>query len=229
MGIIGAISNFLLSLAQSFLVLPLVTLFATIDGFFPPIPSESVVISLASIYASAGDWGRIALLTGFAAIGAFAGDNIAYWIGHFFQPGRWRVFATGKGHTAYAWATRQFRVRGAPLLFAARYIPVGRVAVNVVAGSIRFRYAQFVAIDALASLTWGIYSTILGVVGGSVAGDNPLIAIGVGMVIGVGVGAVVQKVVGKRLGMTGFHVDDGGDPPPAAGDTPVDGEPPTGG
>ncbi|MDR1295714.1 MAG: VTT domain-containing protein [Bifidobacteriaceae bacterium] len=218
----GAVSDFLLSLAQSFVVLPLVTAFAAIDGFFPPVPSESVVISLASIYASAGEWGRLALLAGFAAAGAFAGDNIAYWIGHFFQPGKWRLFTSGKGHTAYAWATRQFRTRGAPLLFAARYVPVGRVAVNIVAGSIRFRYSQFVAIDALASLTWGVYGTALGVLGGSVAGDNPLIAIGVGMVVGVGVGAIVQKVVGTRLGMTGFQVDDDGAPgdrggPPAAG------------
>jgi membrane protein DedA with SNARE-associated domain len=210
-----AISDFLLSLASTFWVLPLVTAAATIDGFFPPIPSESVVISLASLYAAAGEWGRAGLLVAFAAAGAFAGDNVAYFIGHFFQPGQWRVFSHGKGRTAYSWAVRQFRRRGAPLLFAARYVPVGRVAVNIVAGSVHFRYRQFVAIDSLASLSWGLYSTVLGLAGGAFI-HNPILAVAVGMALGVSIGALVQKLVGKRLGLTGFAVDDAAEPPGSA-------------
>jgi membrane protein DedA with SNARE-associated domain len=218
---VDAISQFLLSLSQSWWVLPLVSVFAVIDGFFPPIPSESVVISLASLYANSGEWGRSALLVGFAALGAFGGDNIAYWIGHFFQPGKWRMFTQGKGRTAYAWAVRQFRTKGAPLIFAARYIPVGRVAVNIVAGSIHFRYRQFVAVDACASLAWGVYTTALGLAGGSIVSHNPLLALAIGMVLGVGMGALIQKLVGKRLGLTGFQVDDDGVPPKASGGTPA--------
>lgn len=222
MALLDSISNLLLSLASSFVVLPLITVFATIDGFFPPIPSETVVISLASVYGGAGEWGRAALLVLFASVGAFAGDNIAYWIGHFFQPGKWRLFSTGKGHTAYAWAARQFRTKGAPLLFAARYVPIGRVAVNIVAGSMRFKYSQFVMIDSMASLTWGTYCTALGLVGGSIVGSNPILAIVVGTTLGVATGALVQKLVSKRLGMTGFEVDDAEEPPaePTGGQAP---------
>jgi membrane protein DedA with SNARE-associated domain len=216
---VEAINQFLLSLAQSFWVLPLITVFATIDGFFPPIPSESVVITLASVYASSGEWPRAGLLVVFAAAGAFLGDNIAYWIGHFFQPGKWRMFTKGKGHAAYAWAVRQFRVRGAPLLIAARYVPIGRVAVNIVAGSIRFRYRQFLAVDGLASIMWGAYSTALGLAGGSVVGSNHILAVVIGMTFGIAMGWVVQKVVGKRLGFGGFDVDD---------DTPRKDSPPAG-
>jgi membrane protein DedA with SNARE-associated domain len=208
--LVASISDLLLSLSESWWVLPLVTAFATIDGFFPPIPSESAVIALASLYASAGLWTRIAFLVVFSAVGAFLGDNIAYWIGRVFQPGRWRMFRRGKGRTAYAWAARQFRTKGAPLLFGARYIPVGRVAVNIVAGSIHFRYRHFLMVDGFASLTWGCYSTALGIAGGSLIHDNPILAIVVGMVMGVALGALVQKVAGKRLGLAGFDVPDAG-------------------
>jgi membrane protein DedA with SNARE-associated domain len=211
------ITDFLMSLSQSWWVLPLVTVFATIDGFFPPIPSESVVISLASLFATSHEWPRAALLVGFAALGAFLGDNIAYAIGHFFQPGRWRMFTQGKGRAAYAWATRQFRTKGAPLLFAARYVPVGRVAVNVVAGSVHFRYRQFVLVDACASLTWGLYTTALGLAGGSLVRHNPVLDVVLGMALGIIFGVLVQKVAGKHLGLAGFDVPDAAPVTPASG------------
>ena len=60
---------------------PLVVLgLAAFDGFFPPVPSESVVIGLAAIGASTGEpdlW----LLGLAAAVGAFCGDNLTYTLG----------------------------------------------------------------------------------------------------------------------------------------------------
>lgn len=55
-------------------------LFAMIDGFFPPIPSESAVIALASLSASTGHPAMLGVGAA-AALGAFTGDHIAYAIG----------------------------------------------------------------------------------------------------------------------------------------------------
>ena len=49
---------------------------ATIDGLFPPVPSESVVIALAALSVSAGT-PNLALILLAAATGAFTGDQIA--------------------------------------------------------------------------------------------------------------------------------------------------------
>ena len=54
--------------------------FATVDGFFPPIPSETVVIALASLWASGGTPPLFPVIL-LAAAGAFTGDQIAYTIG----------------------------------------------------------------------------------------------------------------------------------------------------
>ena len=60
----------------------LVVMFATalIDGFFPPIPSETVLVAAAAAAVSGGD-ANIVLLCIAAALGAVIGDNIAYAIG----------------------------------------------------------------------------------------------------------------------------------------------------
>jgi membrane protein DedA with SNARE-associated domain len=206
------IQAFLVSIAASWLVLPCVTAIAAIDGFFPPVPSETSVVAIASVYASQGLWSRAALLVVFAACGALIGDNIAYWIGRIFKPGQWRVFAEGKGRHAYDWAAKAFVQRGGPLILAARYIPVGRVAVNVIAGSLRFPYRRFLAFDLAAGLTWGLYSTGIGLVGGTVVEGNPLLAVGLGMVLALVIGWAMQKVFSRRLGFA--EPPAGGAPPP---------------
>ena len=53
---------------------------AVIDGFFPPVPSETVLVAAAAVGASTGNV-HIVLLCVVAAVGAAIGDNIAYVIG----------------------------------------------------------------------------------------------------------------------------------------------------
>src|SRR5665647_2084153 len=58
---------------------PALYAFATIDGFFPPIPSESVIIALAALFVSSSSpdfW----ILGAVAAPAAFTADHIAYQI-----------------------------------------------------------------------------------------------------------------------------------------------------
>ncbi len=73
-----------------YLVLFAVTI---IDGFFPPIPSETVLVAAAAVTASTGE-GNLLLLGAVAAIGAAIGDNIAFLIGR------------GLGTTRFAWMRR---------------------------------------------------------------------------------------------------------------------------
>jgi membrane protein DedA with SNARE-associated domain len=135
-----------------------------------------------------------------AALGAMLGDSAAYWIGRVLKPDRWRMLSRGKGLSAYQWASRTLVKRGGPLILAARYIPVGRVAVNVVAGTLRYPYRQFLMFDVIAGFTWGAYATVIGFVAGAAVGENPLIGVGVGMALAVVIGWAVQRVLGRRLG-----------------------------
>ncbi len=70
------LEEWFLALAASPLVFVAMYLCATIDGFFPPIPSESVVVGLSAVSATA-DVPNPWLLMLVAALGAFLGENIA--------------------------------------------------------------------------------------------------------------------------------------------------------
>lgn len=173
---------------------------ATVDGFFPPVPSESVVIAVASLAMSTGSpplWAVVAV----AAAGAFVGDQIAYQIGTRVPVRRLRLFRGPRGQAVLDRAETALRTRSASFIIAARYIPVGRVAVNMTAGALGFRRRRFVGLTAVAAVTWAVYSTLIGVGTGAVLGHNPLVGVVVGVVGGLAIGLVIDVVLRRWFGL----------------------------
>lgn len=196
-----AISDLVLSLAASPWVYVIVFAAVLIDGFFPPVPSESIVVALAALAMSAGTPNLVLLLV-VAAAGAIAGDTTAYLIGRGIGVERFRWMKRPKVAAAIEWAKRGLDRRAATLLLTARYIPVGRVAVNMTAGATRFPLRRFLPLAAIAATSWALYSVVIGVLAGAWLRDNPIlgagIAIVVAIVIGVLIDAVVSRVVKRR-------------------------------
>jgi membrane-associated protein len=160
---------------------------ATIDGFFPPIPSESVVIGLAALAVSVGVQGPNLVVLGIvAALGAFSGDQIAYSIGKRIPVRTMRLMQGARQQAAINWAERALQRRGASFIIAARYVPIGRVAVNMTAGTVRFPRRRFSGLASIAAVTWSLYSMALGIGAGAWLGHyHPLLAVGAGIVGGV--------------------------------------------
>lgn len=187
-----ALSDWAIALVGSPLVFLAVYAFATIDGFFPPIPSESVVIGLAAL-AVAGGEPNVWLLGAVAAAGAFTGDQIAYSIGKHIPVRTMRLMQGRRQKVAIRWAEHALETRGAAFIIAARYIPVGRVAVNMTAGTVGFSRRRFSGLAAIAAVTWSIYSVALGVGAGVWLGHRPWLAVLVGVAGGLLLGIVVDK------------------------------------
>lgn len=190
------IEEWVLNFAGSGWVILALYLMAVIDGFFPPIPSESVVIALATLYISTGSpplWA----VTPVAAAGAFTGDLIAFHIGRRVDPYRLPGLRSERGTAALDWAARMLGERGAVFIIAARYIPIGRVAVNMSAGALGFPRRRFAGYAAIAACTWAVYSTLLGIGAGAWLGENPLLAVAVGIVLGVVMGVLIDFVMNK--------------------------------
>jgi len=173
------------------------SLFAMIDGFFPPIPSESLAIALSALSASSGQ-PNLALIILFAATGAFTGDQIAYTIGKRLNVRRLPFLAGPRAQKTLDWAKLALARRGASVILAARYIPVGRVAVNMTAGAVGYPRRQFVGFDAIASLTWALYSAAIGVGAGQWFKGHPLGATAVGVAGGLFIGLVLEWTL-RRL------------------------------
>nr|WP_281497167.1 DedA family protein [Ornithinimicrobium sp. F0845] len=164
-----------------------------IDGIFPPLPSESIIVGLAAVSVSVGE-PNLWLVFLAAATGAFIGDNLAYTIGR-----HWLTGLARSNHPrirrAMAWAAHQLDRRGAVIIMAARYIPVGRVAVNITAGATRFPRPLFMILDAIAAVSWAAYSIAIGTVAGNWLHDNPLLAMAVAVTGGVLLGLVVERLI----------------------------------
>jgi membrane protein DedA with SNARE-associated domain len=143
----------------------IVFLLAYFDAIVPVVPSETAVIT-AGVVASSGDL-SLSMVIALAAAGAFLGDNTAYFIGRRFGSRiKERFFSSEKSRARVAWAERQLTERGGELILIARFIPGGRTAVTLSAGTLGYAWRRFVLFDAAAALIWASYAALLGYFGG---------------------------------------------------------------
>ncbi len=191
------INELILSAVTSPWLYVVMFLAAVIDGFFPPVPSETVLVAAVAVAVSTGG-SNLPLLVVVAALGAAIGDNLAYLIGR------------GVGTTRFAWmrrpriaagfdrAGRALGHRGAPLILGARYIPVGRVVVNMTAGALHYPWRRFVPLSLIGGATWAAYSALIGIVAGKLFEDQPLLSSVIGVAVALVLGLVVDRVVAAR-------------------------------
>jgi membrane-associated protein len=198
---LGGISDFVLAAAEQPWVYVLVLVCCIVDGFFPPVPSESVVVGLASLIITQGvpdPW----LLILVAALGAFLGDNIAYLLGRGIGTTRFRWMRRPRMQRSFTWAGTELAKRAASLILVARFIPIGRVAVNLTAGATGYSHRRFVALTALSGVVWGGYSVGIGALAGTWFQHNHLLGVAVAIAIAVVIGFVVDRVIALVRGST---------------------------
>lgn len=187
-------------------VVPLVILVVClIDGFFPPIPSETAVVA-AIAFALAQPVPNVSVIVAIgiaAAVGAALGDSIAYAVGRNVGTSRWRWMRHARVQQAVSWAGKQIARRPALLILTARYIPIGRVAVNMTAGATRLSYRKFLPLSVIAGATWAALSLLIATVASAWLGHSPLLAAALGVVISIALGVgvdLVSRLVQRRRG-----------------------------
>jgi membrane protein DedA with SNARE-associated domain len=92
-------------------------------------------------------------------------------------------------------AGRGIAKRPAVVLMTARYVPVGRVAVNLVAGASGFSRRRFFLLSLLAGTSWAVYSVAIGLAAGHLLHGNTVLAMLVGIAAGLASGVVVELVM----------------------------------
>jgi membrane protein DedA with SNARE-associated domain len=169
---------------------------AAIDGFFPVVPSETSVIT-AGVFAAAGD-PSIPLVILAAALGAFAGDQIAYALGR--RTGPRLLHSAGPGTrrgAAIERATRALAMRGGAIIVASRYFPGARTAVTMTAGAVGYEWRRFTSFGAVAAVTWATYSVLVGFIGGVAFERSVFMGLVLSLAIVVAVAAVAE--IGRHL------------------------------
>ncbi|WP_243225790.1 DedA family protein [Microbacterium sp. CIAB417] len=191
------VNDLILAAAASPWLLLVMFAVAIIDGFFPPVPSETVLVAAAAAAASTGGT-NIVLLAAVAATGAMIGDNIAYAIGRGLGTRRFGWMRRPRVAAAFDRAERTLARNGAGLILGARYIPVGRVAVNMTAGALRYPWRRFLPLSALAGLSWAVYSAGIGMLAGHWIEDQPLLSAVFGIAVALILGFAIDRVAAIR-------------------------------
>ncbi|MEV8637702.1 DedA family protein [Streptosporangium sp. NPDC051023] len=163
---------------------------AMLDGFFPVVPAETSVIT-AGVFAASTGAPNLALVIVVAALGAFVGDHVSYAIGRTTNNRLRNGKRSGK---AIAWAEQALTQRGGLVLVVARYIPAGRTACTLTMGAVAYPRRSFAFFDAIAALSWGVYSGLIGYVGGAAFENDPIKGLLLGLGIALSITALVEVV-----------------------------------
>ncbi len=167
-----------------------------IDALLPFVQAEATVIT-AAVLAAQGHL-IVWLVVAAAALGGLAGDNASYLVGN-----RVGCHAADRllNQQRLQSAEAGVRRKGGILILIARFIPVGRTATTLAAGTLEMPWRRFFAADALAATLWASYAAMLGYAGGSSFAHSlwkPLIlALGIAVLL-AGAGEAYRRIQNRR-------------------------------
>lgn len=189
-------TEFLLGAAEQPWIYAAVVLACLIDGFFPPVPSEALIVGMAALAATHGGDGLWLLLLA-GLIGAFLGDNVAYALGRRMGTTRFKWMRRPLMQRSFARATRDLESRAVSMILVARFLPGARVAVNLTSGATGFPRKKFVAISALSATLWAGYCVGIGTLAGAWLAENPILGLVVAVVAAGTIGGIVDMIARK--------------------------------
>jgi membrane-associated protein len=166
------------------------------DAILPLLPSETLVIA-AAVLAAQGDL-VLPLVVVAAIAGALVGDNANYWIGRTLGIRAARKVLRGEsGKRKLRWGEQQLERHGSALIVIARYIPGGRIATTLAAGTLEMPWRRFLLADAAAAGLWATTIAVLGYAGGSTFGHSTWKALA--LAFGIAAAATLAVEGARRL------------------------------
>lgn len=183
---ISSIETAIVSFADQPLSLLLCVLTCWGDGFFPVLPSGSVISALSATPA----YREPVLLTFLivcCACAALVGDLTMATIGRLFPEKSRRLPKLNMRLSAVT--ERQWRI----LLSTGRFVPIVRIAIFLSAGKMRIPFRHIALLDAPACLIWACIYGLSGTIGARIS-TSPLISMACGIVLGALFAAILTRI-----------------------------------
>jgi membrane-associated protein len=125
----------------------------TESAIFPFLPGDSLLV-VAGIYAAKGDI-NLAILTAILIPAAVLGNGVAYFLGRSMGP---KLFSNPRSRffkPTYAEKAHQFYERyGGSAIVIARFVPIVRTFVPVIAGIAGMPYSRFLMFNVVGGAAW---------------------------------------------------------------------------
>ena len=183
-------------LVHSAWLLPALALLVVLDGPFPVVPSEPLLMTASAIAVGRHDVPMALGLFAAAFVGSVAGDHLLFTLGRSSR----RLARPGGGGVA-GWVQRNIGRRPAVTIVGARFVPAGRLVSTTAAGRYGVAAHRFLPCSLASSALWAGYMMAAGLLLGPLTGGDPLL----GLAAGITMGAVVAGAfaVAERLRRTG--------------------------
>lgn len=193
------VTQAVLALLGSPWLYPVVFAITALDALLIVVPSETVVVALGATAAATGT-PDLRIVAPVAAAAAVLGDNLGYLVGRSVGIDRIRWMRRPTIARAFAWARRALDRRAAVVILTARFVPFGRLAVNLTAGATGFPLRRFVPLTIVAGTTWALYNVGVGAVFGTWLEGQPVLAVVVSVVVAVSLGIAVDAINSRLMG-----------------------------
>ena len=150
--------------------------------FIPFVTGDSLLFAAGLVVASTESLNIVVLAVG-VGIAAFLGDQVGFLLGR--RYGRAYLDRRGGRRTRSAIATAElfYRKYGWWSVVIARFVPLGRAFVPVIAGVGRMNYYKFVSSNLVGAVLWGVGLTLIGFFAASVPGVKSAAYVIAGVVI----------------------------------------------
>lgn len=171
------------ALLHSVWLLPLLVAMIALDGPFPVLPSETLLMSAATMAFGSHDAVGVAALFVVALVGSTLGDLATFGLGRSSH----RILA--RTHHAECnltrWVRRHMLLRPGVALVGARFVPGGRLVSTAAAGRFGLPMRRFLPWSLVSSAAWSAYMLLIGLALGPVTGGSPLLCLLAGAVMAV--------------------------------------------
>ncbi|WP_188829551.1 DedA family protein [Nocardia camponoti] len=130
---------------------------------FPILPGDSLLFTGGMLAAQENPVVNIWVLVPLVTVVAFLGDQTAYWIGRRIGPALFNKEDTRFFKKSYVTETHEFFEKHGPkTIILARFVPIVRTFMPVLAGVSKMDYRKFVIFDIVGAVLWAGGITTLG-------------------------------------------------------------------
>ena len=161
-------------------LVPVLALLVTLDGPFPVVPSEPLLMTASAVAIGAQDVPLALALLAAAFAGSVAGDHLLFALGRTSR----RVSAPREGGIA-GWVRRNVAHRPAATIVGARFVPGGRLVSTTAAGRYGVGLRRFLPCSLASSALWSVYIMGVGLLLGPFTDGDPLRGLVAGVAMGV--------------------------------------------
>lgn len=179
-------------------LVPALALLVALDGPFPVVPSEPLLMTASAVAIGAQDVALALCLLAAAFAGSVVGDHLMFALGRSSR----RLARPGRSGLA-RWVQRNVGRRPAVTIVGARFVPAGRLVSTTAAGRYGLSLRRFLPCSLASSALWAGYIMGVGLLLGPLTAGDPLRGLVAGVALGgltAGGFALVDRL--RRRGAT---------------------------